>query len=111
VEASESQRVKGKGGAKKFPEASGPAKQSNGEDRRVFQNRIGAPKLCKPCQATDKRVVSLRNGPLFHTLINTCVENFTDAKYKSRRSARFVLAGEVFSVLIPQRQRFLRIHE
>jgi hypothetical protein len=47
-----------------------------------------APKWCKPVQTTEKAVVSLREATIFHTLINTCVENFTKQKYLGEDSVR-----------------------
>jgi hypothetical protein len=47
-----------------------------------------APKWCKPVQTTEKAVVSLREATIFHTLINTCVENFTEQKYCDDDSVR-----------------------
>jgi hypothetical protein len=47
-----------------------------------------APKWCKPVQTTEKHVVSPRETTIFHTLINTCVENFTKQKYCDEDSVR-----------------------
>ena len=47
-----------------------------------------APKWCKPVQTTEKHVVSPRETTIFHTLINTCVENFTKQKYFGEDSVR-----------------------
>jgi hypothetical protein len=54
-----------------------------------------APKLCKPRQGTENRVVSLRGSELFHKLINTCVENFTKQKYLGGDSARALQAARL----------------
>jgi hypothetical protein len=58
-----------------------------GESLRYF-----ALKQCKAEQSTEKRVVSPTRRALFHKLINTCVENFTEQKYSSKSSARLVLS-------------------
>jgi hypothetical protein len=47
-----------------------------------------APKWCKPLQGTEKSVVSPRETAIFHRLINTCVENFTEQKYGGEVSER-----------------------
>jgi hypothetical protein len=56
-------------------------------------SNILAPKLCKPSQDTEKRVVSLRGSEFFHKLINTYVENFTEQKYVDGDSAHVLLAA------------------
>jgi hypothetical protein len=44
-------------------------------------------KLCKQEQAVEESVVSCERDPIFHTLINTCVENLISQKYYSSSSA------------------------
>jgi len=66
---------------------------------KLGQSGTVAQKQCKPYQTTEKRVVSLRNRPLFHKLINTYVENFISQKYFSRNSARLLLCEETCLLL------------
>jgi hypothetical protein len=61
---------------------------------------VFAPKRCKPEQATEKRVVSLRKHALFHKLINTYVENFIVQKYLARKFGMNVATG-TFSAAFP----------
>jgi hypothetical protein len=44
-------------------------------------------KLCKQEQAVEESAVSRERDPIFHTLINTCVENLILQKYFSSSSA------------------------
>jgi len=66
---------------------------------KLGQSGTVAQKQCKPYQTTEKRVVSLRNRPLFHKLINTYVENFTAQKYFLRNSARLLLCEQTYLLL------------
>jgi hypothetical protein len=54
---------------------------------------IAAPKWCKALQDTEKRILSAQRPTLFHKLINTCVENFTEQKYSPSNSVSIVLGG------------------
>jgi DNA-binding FadR family transcriptional regulator len=61
------------------------------------EKKIAALKLCKQEQAVEESAVSGECDPIFHTLINTCVENLIWQKYFSLTSARRV----------PLRRKFL----
>jgi len=47
--------------------------------------------LCKQQQAVEESTVSPQRDPIFHTLINTCVENLILQKYFSSSSAQLLL--------------------
>jgi hypothetical protein len=46
--------------------------------------------LCKQEQDVEASEVSCRCAPIFHTLINNCVENLITQKYFSRSSAQLL---------------------
>jgi hypothetical protein len=73
-----------------FPADKTFSSRAKHELARCFQE--SAPKLCKPSQDTEQRVVSLPGSELFHKLFNTCVENFTKQKHLEEDSARVLLA-------------------
>jgi hypothetical protein len=45
---------------------------------------------CKQEQDVEESTVNCRRDPIFHTLINNCVENLIVQKYFSRSSAQFL---------------------
>jgi hypothetical protein len=49
--------------------------------------KMTALKLCKQDQAVEESAVNRLRDPIFHTLINTCVENLILQKYFSTGSA------------------------
>jgi hypothetical protein len=49
--------------------------------------KMTAPKLCKQEQAVEEGAVNGQGDPIFHTLINTCVENLILQKYFPSSSA------------------------
>jgi len=52
--------------------------------------------LCKPHQRIEETQVSSACRPLFHKLINICVENFIVPKYFSTASASPLLSVFLF---------------
>jgi hypothetical protein len=53
-----------------------------------------APLLCKAVKTLEEREVSCDYARDFHKLINTCVEIFTELKYRLRTSAALVLSAQ-----------------
>lgn len=59
--------------------------------RRNFSlSKPAALKLCKQDQHVEECAVSRVRSSIFHTLINTCVENLILQKYSYKSSAQFV---------------------
>jgi hypothetical protein len=65
--------------------------------------------LCNPYHVVEERQVSFRSTPLFHKLINTCVENFTLQKYFFPASASFLLPQSTSRLPRDLRRRFLLV--
>jgi hypothetical protein len=55
--------------------------------------KIIALKLCKQEQAVEESELSRQGEPIFHTLINTCVENLILQKYVLSSSAQLLPAA------------------
>jgi hypothetical protein len=55
--------------------------------------KIVALKLCKPEQAVEESELSRECEPIFHTLINICVENLILQKYFLSSSAQLLPAA------------------
>jgi putative ABC transport system permease protein len=62
-----------------------------------------APKLCKQEQGVEGSEVSWQCGPIFHTLINNCVENLIVQKYFSRSSAHLLPAASSQLLTVAER--------
>jgi hypothetical protein len=56
--------------------------------KRSPWKKSSAPKLCKPEQHVEASEVSWQCDAIFHTLINTCVENLISQKYFLSSSAQ-----------------------
>jgi hypothetical protein len=80
-----------------------PAKKSRICEQTVAQD------LCNPHHFVEETQVSFRSTPLFHKLINTCVENFTLQKYFFLASASLLLPQSPFHLPRDLRRRFLLI--
>jgi hypothetical protein len=65
--------------------------------RKIFPYKIVAQELCKPHHHIEEARVSFASRPLFHKLINICVENFTVPKYFFCASACLLLSRFFFS--------------
>ena len=58
--------------------------------RKIFRQKIIALELCKQHQRVEESEVSWQPEPIFHTLINTCVENLIVQKYFLRVRHEFL---------------------
>jgi len=65
-----------------------PASQENFNSKKII-----ALKLCKQEQPVEESELSRQGGSIFHTLINTCVENLILQKYVLSSSAQLLPAA------------------
>jgi hypothetical protein len=61
--------------------------------RKTSTQKIIALKLCKQEQPVEESELSRQGEPIFHTLINTCVENLILQKYVLSSSAQLLPAA------------------
>lgn len=66
------------------------ALQRFAESENFLGEKFGALKLCKQEQTVEESELSLFHRPIFHTLINTCVENLIWQKHFPDSSAQFL---------------------
>jgi hypothetical protein len=68
-----------------------PIFSSADSQENFAESRFVAQQLCKPHHVVEEGRVSVNASHLFHKLINTCVENFTEPQYSGWTSAAFLL--------------------